>query len=180
MPGFADHQELAAVLRTDLTAFVEKVFATVSPGDLYLDNWHIEAITHELGRCLDGDNTRLLITQPPRSLKSICSSVALVAWALGHDPARSFICVSYSQDLAGKLAGQFRQVVDSEWYKAVFPKVRLTKHAANECITSAGGGRVATSIGGTLTGCGADVIIIDDPLKAEDAASTTARAAVIE
>lgn len=179
MPGYADHRTLAALLRTDLTAFVHKVFTTVSSGDHYRHNWHIEAITHELGRCRDGDNTRLLITQPPRSLKSICSSVAFVAWALGHDPALRFVCVSYSQELANELARQFRLVVDSDWYRALFPRMRLVKDTGSLCVTSVGGGRIATSIGGTITGRGADIIIVDDPLKAEDAASETARAEVI-
>ncbi len=181
MPGsLADRQRLTTLLRKDLNAFVRKAFNTVSPGDTYLKNWHIEAITYELSRCLDGDNTRLLITQPPRSLKSICSSVAFVAWALGHNPKLRFICVSYSQDFAGTLARQFRQVVDSIWYRSLFPRMRLTKDTGTECVTSEGGGRLATSIGGTLTGRGADIIIIDDPLKAEDAASDTARKAVID
>lgn len=179
MPGSTDRQVLAAVLRNDLTAFVHKVFATVSPGDVYRHNWHIEAITHELVRCRDGANTRLLITQPPRSLKSICSSVAFVAWALGHDPALRFICVSYSQDLAGELSRQFRLIVDSDWYRALFPRMRLVKDTGSQCVTGAGGGRIATSIGGTITGRGADIIIVDDPLKAEDAASESARQEVI-
>ena len=180
MPGSADQQILAALLCTDLNVFVHKVFTTVSPGDLYRHNWHIEAITYDLGRCLSSDNTRLLITQPPRSLKSICSSVAIVAWALGHDPALRFICVSYSQELAGDLSRQFRLVVDSDWYRALFPRMRLTKDTGAQCVTSAGGGRIATSIGGTITGRGADIIIVDDPLKAEDAFSETARNAVID
>lgn len=179
IPGFADRDVLAALLRTDLTAFVHKVFATVSPGDVYRHNWHIEAITWELERCLKSDSTRLLITQPPRSLKSICSSVAFVAWALGHDPALRFICVSYSQELAAELSRQFRLVVDSDWYRALFPRMRVTKDTGVQCVTSKGGGRIATSIGGTITGRGADIIIVDDPLKAEDAASETARKAVI-
>ena len=179
MPGFADQQSLTAVLRTDLTAFVEKVFNTVSPGDSYRHNWHIEAITHELGCCLDGGNSRLLITQPPRSLKSICSSVAFVAWALGQNPKQRFICVSYSDTLARELARQFRMVIDSDWYRAAFPAMRVSKDTGTECVTTVGGGRNATSIGGSLTGRGADIIIIDDPLKAEDAASEAARAAVI-
>jgi predicted phage terminase large subunit-like protein len=177
--SFPENRLLAAVLRTDLTAFVHKVFTTVSPGDIYHHGWHIEAVTYELGRCLDGDNTRLLITQPPRSLKSICTSVAFVAWALGRDPAMRFICVSYSQELAGDLARQFRLVVDSDWYRALFPTMRLVKDAENQCVTSARGGRIATSIGGSLTGRGADIIIVDDPLKAEDAAAETARVEVI-
>lgn len=180
MPGYADHQTLAAVLRTDLTAFVHKVFTTVSPADDYCHNWHIEAITHELAQCLKGENPRLLITQPPRSLKSICSSVAFVAWALGHDPKLRFICVSYSQELAGELARQFRLVIDSDWYRALFPKMRLVKDTGSLCVASAGGSRLATSIGGTITGRGADIIIVDDPLKAEDAASETTRKRVID
>ena len=179
MPGSADRRALAGLLRTDLTAFVHKVFITVSPGDVYCHNWHIEAIAHELRRCRDGDNTRLIITQPPRSMKSICSSVAFVAWALGHDPALRFICVSYSQDLAGDFAQKFRLVVNSDWYRALFPRMRLVKDTGTECVTSAGGGRIATSVGGTVTGRGADIIVIDDPLKGEDAASETARAEVI-
>jgi len=179
MTGSNEAQALKAALRTDLNAFVHKTFNTVSPGDAFLRNWHIEAITHELIRCRGGDNTRLLVTQPPRSLKSICTSVAFVAWALGHDPALRFICVSYSQELASELARQFRLVIDSAWYKDLFPGMRLARDTGHHCVTTRGGGRLATSIGGTLTGRGADIIIIDDPLKPEDALSEAARSQVI-
>ena len=177
MPGLT---ELDAVLRSDLTAFVHKVFTTVSPNDTFKPNWHIEAITHELMRCHARENRRLLITQPPRSLKSICTSVAFVAWALGQDPTLRFLCVSYSEGLANDLARQFRMVVESDWYKRIFPRMRLKKETRSECITTRGGGRVALSVGGSVTGRGADFIIIDDPLKAEDGASETARNNVIQ
>ena len=177
MTGFA---ELDAVLRSDLTAFVHRVFVTVSPNDTFKPNWHIEAITHELMRCHERENRRLIITQPPRSLKSICSSVAFVAWALGHDPSLRFICVSYSESLANDLARQFRMVVESAWYKRVFPGMQLKTETKDECITTKGGGRVAKSVGGSVTGRGADFIIIDDPLKAEDGASESARRTVID
>jgi hypothetical protein len=78
---------LRAILRTDLPFFTRKVFATVSPGETYLHNWHVDAITHQLMRVHAGEGRRLLINQPPRSLKSICVSVAYVAWLLGHEPA---------------------------------------------------------------------------------------------
>ena len=177
MTGFADFD---AILRSELTAFVHQVFTTVSPNDTFKPNWHIEAITHELMRCHARENRRLLITQPPRSLKSICSSVAFVAWALGHDPTLRFLCVSYSEGLANDLARQFRMVVESDWYKRIFPRMRLKKETKTECITTKGGGRVALSVGGSITGRGADFIIIDDPLKAEDGASESARRTVIE
>ena len=176
----ASYNELDATLRSDLSLFVRKVFATVSPNDAFKPNWHIEAIAHELTRCHAGENRRLLITQPPRSLKSICASVAFPAWALGHDPTQRFLCVSYSEGLANEFTRQFRMVTESEWYRRVFPGMRLKTETRTEAITTRGGGRVALSVGGSITGRGADFIIIDDPLKAEDGASETARKRVID
>ena len=176
----AGYIELDAVLRTDLSLFVRKAFATVSPNDAFKPNWHIDAVAHELTRCHARENRRLLITQPPRSLKSICASVAFPAWVLGHDPTLRIMCVSYSEGLANEFARQFRMVTDAEWYRRVFPRMRLKTETRTEAVTTMGGGRVALSVGGSITGRGADFIIIDDPLKAEDGASETARARVID
>lgn len=174
----SDALTLSAALRADLNAFIEKVFHTVSARDAYKHNWHIEAVAHQLQRCLDGENRRLIVTQPPRSLKSICTSVAFVAWALGHNPSLRFACVSYSNDLALFFSRQFRTVVTSEWYRELFPQMRIKRETDIECVTTKGGGRVATSIGSTFTGRGADIIIIDDPMKGDEAQSEKARAAV--
>ncbi len=172
-------QLLNAILKSDLSAFIAKVFDTLSPGVPYHHNWHIDAIAYALTRCYRLEEHRLVITQPPRSLKSICTSVAFVAWALGHNPCLSFICVSYSQDLSLDLAHKFRVIVNSEWYRTLFPNVRFTKDTEAYCLTTLGGGRLATSIGGTLTGRGAEIIIVDDPLKAEDAHSEVIRKRVL-
>jgi hypothetical protein len=112
---------LAALLRTDLRYFIQKVFATLCPGERYVHNWHVDAIVYRLMQVYSGQNRRLLINQPPRSLKSICVSVAFVAWLLGHDPNRRIIVVSYSQDFAAELHRQFRVVVNSDWYQLLFP-----------------------------------------------------------
>jgi hypothetical protein len=80
-----------------------------------LPNWHIDAIVHHLMHVHAGDISRLLINQPPRSLKSICVSVAYVAWLLGHDPTRRIVVVSYSAEFAGELHRQFRVVMDAPW-----------------------------------------------------------------
>ena len=171
---------LQAVLRTHLRYFIRKVFATVSPGEPYLHNWHVEAIAYQLERVFRGETTRLMINQPPRSLKSICVSVAYVAWLLGRDPTRRVIVVSYSGDFAAELHRQFRQVASSEWYAALFPCARWAKETGLEFVTTLGGGRYATSVGGTLTGRGADLIVIDDPLNANEAQSEAARKRVID
>jgi hypothetical protein len=175
-----EHAALAALLRSDLRSFVWKSFQTILPGTPYLSNWHIDAIVHQLMRVQAGEISRLLINQPPRSLKSITVSVAYVAWVLGHDPSRRIIVVSYANELAAELHRQFRMVIDAPWYRALFPAMRPARDSGTEFITIAGGGRYATTVGGTLTGRGADLIIIDDPLKAEEAMSDAARKRAID
>jgi hypothetical protein len=168
------HDYVKALLRADFLSFLVKTFKTVSATDTYLHNWHIDAILYELNLIVSGKNRKLVINQPPRSLKSICVSVAFVAWCLGKDPAKRFAVVSYSNELAATFQRQFRKVVESDWYKELFPAVKFDKFTETEAETTKGGGRIAASIDGTLTGKGADVIIIDDPMKAADANSETA------
>ena len=175
-----DDVALAALLRSNLRYFVWKSFGTILPGTPYLPNWHVDAIVHQLMCVHGGEVSRLLINQPPRSLKSICASVAYVAWVLGHEPASRIIVVSYANELASELHRQFRMVIDSEWYRALFPAMRPARDTGFELVTTAGGGRYATSVGGTLTGRGADLIIVDDPIKAEKAASELTRKRVID
>jgi predicted phage terminase large subunit-like protein len=125
-----------------------------------------------------GKIKRLLICLPPRHLKSLLASVAFPAWNLGHDPSRRIICASYSIDLAAKLAGDSRAVMESSWYREAFLRLQLANASELELVTTAKGFRLTTSVGGTLTGRGGDVIVIDDPLKAGDAASEPRRTAV--
>ena len=104
---------IAATLRGDLYSFVQAAFPIVAAEQKLLRNWHIEAMTYALTRVLRGEIKRLIITVPPRNLKSICASVALPAFALGHDPTRKFICVSYAQGLAEKHANDCRALMQS-------------------------------------------------------------------
>ena len=166
-----------AILRTDFYAYVQAIFPTVSPGDTFLRNWHLEAVTHALAQVLRGETKRLIITVPPRSLKSICASVALPAFALGRDPTRRIICASYSENLARKHANDFRAVMRSQIQQEHFPGCRTSsaKDTELEVMTTRRGYRYATSVGGTLTGRGGNLLIIDDPMKPQDAESVLAR-----
>jgi hypothetical protein len=166
-------------LRNDFRAFVHKVFITLSPGQAYVPTWHVEAITLQLERVRRGEVRRLIINMPPRSLKSIAASVAFPAFVLGHDPSRRIICVSYSGDLAKKHANDFRAVLEARWYRSAFPNTRIGpfKNSETEIELTARGFRLATSVGGTLTGRGGEIIVIDDPLKPDDALSETKRSA---
>jgi len=172
-----DSAILNAILRRDFSAFVRKTFHTLSPGQTFIPGWHIAALVHQLERIRRGEITRLIINMPPRSLKSMTASVAFPAFVLGHDPTRRIICASYSGELAHKLSNDFRAVLGSAWYREIFPDTRIGpyKDSETEIELTRRGFRLATSTGGTLTGRGGDLIIIDDPLKPIDALSEAKR-----
>ncbi|MGM0743417.1 MAG: phage terminase large subunit, partial [Pseudomonadota bacterium] len=171
-----------AALRNNLSAFLQKCFQTVDAGSRYQHNWHIDAIAHHLEQVERDEITRLIITMPPRSLKSISASVAFPAWLLGRNPKKSILAVSYSESLAEKFAVDCQKVMQSAWYQSCFPGTRISRgrSARNDYETSLGGGRYSTSISGSLTGRGGDIIVIDDPHKPEDAASDVKRRSVID
>jgi hypothetical protein len=159
---------LQAVLRNDLVSFIGKSFATVSPADRYEPNWHIEVLAHQLERCRRGKCKRLIVTLSPRSLKSICTSVAFPAWALGHDPTCKIICASYSAELSAKHSRDCRAVMESLWYRRIFRQTRIdrSKNTELEYVTTRRGFR------------GGNILIIDDPLKPADADSQSKREAL--
>lgn len=167
-------EEYDALTRDDFWIFVQRVFVEQT-GKLLLDNFHIQKLCAEVSRMLTEGNVRLAIALPPRSLKSIIVSVALPAWLLGHDPSLEIVCVSYGQELSDKHSADFRRIVLSPWYRRLFPKTKLDRQAIDHLTTTEGGKRYATSVGGTLTGMGAEVIIVDDPMKPDEALSDAER-----
>ncbi len=172
-----DQALLRSILRLELASFVRKCAISLSPGAPFSDNWHLHALAWHLEQVRLGRIRRLIVNMPPRSLKSISASVAFPAFVLGHDPTRRIICVSYASELATKHANDFRAIVEAPWYQASFPRMRLSraKNSESEVTTTRHGLRLATSVGGTLTGRGGDLIIVDDPLKPLDALSAPKR-----
>jgi predicted phage terminase large subunit-like protein len=171
---------LRAVLATDFAAFIEYTFGVLRPGMEFRPNWHIEAMAFKLSQVATGKVKRLIITLPPRNLKSICASVALPAWFLGHNPSERVVAVSYSAELAKTHANDFRLVVNDPLYQSVFPDMRIKRETDREITTTARGRRYATSLDGTLTGLGGNLLIIDDPIKLGDAQSQVVRERSIE
>jgi predicted phage terminase large subunit-like protein len=170
------------VLRSDFESFVQKAFSVVHPDRKVAWSWHIRAICWHLYLVRSGQMPRLIINLPPRSLKSFIVSVAWPAFLLGLDPSLRIVCVSYTDDLARDHARLFRILIESQIYRRLFPKMRISprKNTEGMVATTRGGFRLATSIGGTLTGKGGDLIIIDDPMKAEDVNSKVERERVID
>src|ERR1035437_7828285 len=171
---------LRATLALDFMAFTEFAFGVVRPNTPFKPNWHLEALAHKLSQVASGEVRRLIVTMPPRNLKSLLASVALPAWFLGHHPSERIVAVSYSDQLARTHANDFRLLVNNPVYQATFPTMRLVRDTDREIVTTLRGKRHATSIEGTLTGLGGNLVIIDDPLKQEDAHSEAVRKRTIE
>ena len=175
-----DRVVFQALLAQNLNAFSEFAFGVVRPGISFKPNWHLEAMAAKLSQVASGKIRRLIITLPPRNLKSLYCSVALPAWFLGHYPFERVVVVSYSDLLARQHANDFRRLVRDPMYQATFSAMRLGRDTDREITTTKRGKRIATSIDGTLTGLGGNLIIIDDPIKPGDAMSESVRARVIE
>lgn len=167
--------EFDVLTRFDFATFIERVFAELNAGTPYLDNFHIHLLAGELEAMRRGDVKRLMVNLHPRTMKSLIVSVAYPAWLLGHDPTSKIISVSYGQELANALARQCRQVMQSGWYRKLFSKTRLSAIKTDNIETTAGGFRMATSVGGVITGMGGDYLLLDDPMKPQEALSEAER-----
>jgi predicted phage terminase large subunit-like protein len=170
-------QMYAELLRRDFNAFIHRSFLQLNASTPFLSNSHIEVVAAKLEEVRRGTCKRLIINIPPRHLKSHATSTAFPAWLLGHDPSKKILVVTYAQDFSDKLARESRELMRSPFYQSLFD-TRSSSEAIGEYETTAGGYRLSTSIAGGLTGRGADIIIIDDPLKADDALSDARRQSV--
>ncbi len=178
--SLSDRAAFNELLRSSFSLFVERCFRQLHPGVPYYANWHIDMLAGDLEGVRAGRTRRLIVNLPPRHLKSVIASIAFPAWCLGHDPSLQIMCVSYAQDLADKLSRDCRRIMEADWYQSLFPGTRLSpqRNAVGEFTTTSLGSRFATSVGGVVTGRGADLIIIDDPAKPDEAYSETQRRAV--
>ena len=170
-------REFRAALRADFHIFVVRCFMELNSAASFQPTPHIEVMAAKLQAVRDGRTKRLIVAIPPRHLKSLAASVALPAWLLGHDANAAIVNVTYGQELSDKFARDCRAIMTASWYRALFATRLVSDRASlTELVTTAGGFRLATSVGGVLTGRGADFIIIDDPLKPSDAMSESRRA----
>jgi predicted phage terminase large subunit-like protein len=163
------------LLRDNLLFFVLRVFKHLNPTREYQHNWHVEAIVHHLELVMTGKIRRLIINLPPRYLKSQIVSVAFTAFLLGHGPSKRIYGISYGADLSLKHAADVRSVMESAWYKRVFPRTRIIRAIESSIHTNKRGYRIGTSVNASLTGFGGDCFILDDIQKPQDAMSEAYR-----
>lgn len=185
-----DLREEKARLEASLIEFYRAAWETIDPAP-YVDGWHLHAIAEHLEAVSNGQIRKLLITMPPRHSKTLLASVVWPAWLWARErvegrpligPQVKFLALAYGDDLALDSALLMRRLVESDWYQARWGsrvKLRADQEAKSKFDNAAGGSRISAGFGGTLTGRGGDIKIIDDPLKADDAESEVKRQAVI-
>jgi predicted phage terminase large subunit-like protein len=168
--------------RRRLLPFVQRM------NERYDAGWVHEDICHRLEKFSDdvakGLSPRLMLLMPPRHGKSELASKNFPAWHLGRHPDHEFIACSYNLSLAMGFSRKVKQIIDDPSYQSVFAETRLDPNNSSTeewGIHNQRGGYVAAGIGGPITGKGAHVLVIDDPVKnAEEADSADAREKIWE
>ena len=138
----------------------------------FVDGRHHKVMAKKFEEIADGKIRRLIVNMPPRHTKSEFASFLLPAWFLGKYPNKKIIQCSNTAELAVGFGRKVRNLVGSEIYSTVFPNVGLKQDskAAGRWNTNHGGEYFAIGVGGTVTGKGADLLIIDDPHSEQEAA----------
>ena len=161
-----------------LVAFVKRAWRVVEPDRAYSHNWHIDTLANLLQQVSEGNIRRLMVNVPPGTMKSLLVSVFWPAWEWCRKPELRFLNASYSDHLTVRDNLKMRDIITSPWYQGLFGvKLLEDQNAKTLYKNSAGGWRVATSVGGKGTGEHPDRIIIDDPLTADQARSDVERRA---
>jgi len=163
-------QELARreLSRRHLLNFIQYNFKN------YKVNWHHRLLIDALEKVERGELKRLMVFMPPRHGKSEICSIQFPAWFLGRNPSKEVICSSYSADLAVEFGRKTRNLVASPEYRNVFKAITLAEDskAAGNWNTNFDGSYKATGAGGAITGKGADIFLVDDPVKNREEAES--------
>jgi predicted phage terminase large subunit-like protein len=154
------------VAQNDFIKFAHEMW----PG--FIDGRHHKIMAKKFEEIANGTCKRLIINMPPRHTKSEFASYLLPAWFLGKFPCKKIIQTSNTAELAVGFGRKVRNLVGSEQYSRIFPDVTLRSDskAAGRWSTNANGEYFAIGVGGTVTGKGADLLIIDDPHSEQEAA----------
>src|SRR6266496_5468489 len=166
-----------------LMEFVRQAWHVVEPGTPFVEGWHIEAICEHLEAVSRGQIHNLLITIPPRHMKSLAVSVFWPCWEWIRWPERRWLFSSYAESLSIRDSVKCRRLIQSPWYQSFFgDRFRLTgdQNEKHRFENDRGGCRLASSVGGANTGEGGDRIVSDDPHNVIEGESTIVRKGVCD
>jgi len=181
--------DIRAECEESLSAFVKHAWKYIDPAP-YSHNWHIEAIAEHLEAVVHGDLRHLLVNVPPRSGKSSILSAALVPWIWAQKeigpisgPQVTALYASYAQTLSLRDSLKSRRLIESPFYQRLWgDRFKMTgdQNTKTRFENNKGGYRLATSVGGALTGEGGQLIVCDDPHNSIEAESELIRKGVID
>lgn len=166
-----------------LLHFAESAWKVIEPGRKFYSGWHIEAICEHLEAVSNGQIRNLLINMPPRHMKSTLVSVLWPAWHWINDPSKRWLFASYANVLSKRDSVKCRRLIESPWYQESFGHIVQIVADQNEKMrfeNTKTGCRIATSVSGSGTGEGGDVIVVDDPHNVKEAESETVRESTLE
>jgi len=177
--GAIDEERAARRLRE----FVRQAWPVVEPSTAFVPGWHLDAICEHLEAVTSGQIHRLLISMPPRHMKSLAVAVFWPCWEWITHPERRWLFCSYAAGLAIRDSLKCRRMVESPWYRARWRDRFILTSDQNEKAkfeNDRGGYRIAIGVGGAATGEGGDRVVVDDPHNIREAESDTIRQGVLD
>ena len=151
-------------IKNDFLSFVKHLWPNFIEGE------HHKIMADKFNKVASGEIKRLIINMAPRHTKSEFASNFLPAWMIGKQPDLKIIQATHNAELAVRFGRKAKTLMDSEEYKQVFnTRLREDSKAAGKWETDQGGEYYAAGVGGSITGRGADLLIIDDPHSEQDA-----------
>ena len=158
-----------SAIKNDFMAFVKYVWPD------FIEGSHHKIMADKFNKVAKGELKRIIINMAPRHTKSEFSSYLLPAWMIGRNPKLKIIQATHTTELAVRFGRKAKHLIDSEEYQKIYPtKLREDSKAAGRWETNEGGEYFAAGVGGSITGRGADLLIIDDPHSEQDALNVNA------
>lgn len=193
-PPFDADREVAQRLTEDFGLFIREAWPIVEPATDFVHGWHIDVVAEHLTAVSNGELKRLIINVPPRTMKSLETSVFWPAWEWMESPHLRWLFASYAGALSVRDSLKMRRLVESKGGKeegTIFErigyqgalallhddpwKLQGDQNAKTKYDTTATGFRLATSVGAMVTGEGGDRVVVDDPINPEQARSDVER-----
>lgn len=170
-----DGERIRANCQT-LAGFIREAWHVVEPNSTYVHGWHLDAIAEHLEAITDGRINRLLINVPPGTMKSLLTSVLWPAWEWGPKgrPSLRYLTSSYTEKYVKRDSRRMRDLVQSDWYRSLWPEVELVRAGEASFSNTKTGFREGVPFA-SLTGGRGDRVIIDDPHSTETAESEAER-----
>ena len=161
-------EHIHARARSSVGHFFEYLYPLLHPKRPIEADWYIHAMSEAVMSLSRGDTNRLIINAPPRSSKTNLCTIFNIGFILGKDPSAEIMLLTYGEELTRDIASKVHHLMRHAAYKRLFPHTRCVGAGSQgQALRTSAGGKVHfTSIQGTMTGLGADWIILDDPLQA--------------